>query len=126
MLPPGVRTGLVPVEMMRAVAYVRVIPSGPLTPRILSVTDGINVIYKNRTTTGSVKVQIEEITQPELVSATVAAQSVRDFEIRCTDPLPPRYEANFRLPEGLPHGVHELLIAVGRRVLTPVSIEVAG
>ena len=126
MLPAGVRTGLVPVETLGSVSYVRVIPAGPLTPRILSVTDGINVIYKNRTTTGSIKVQLEEITQPELVSATVAEQPVRDFEIRCTDPLPPRYEANFRLPEGLLHGTHELRIAVGRRVLTPVSIEVAG
>jgi SAM-dependent methyltransferase len=131
MLPAGVRTGLIPVELLVSgvllgqAAFVRVIPAGPLTPRILAVTDGINVIYKNRSTTGSVKVQLEEILQPETVSATISGQPVREFEIRCTDPLPPRHEVNFRLPEGLPQGLHELRIAVGRRTLSPVSIEVA-
>ncbi len=125
MLPAGVRTGLVPVELLGRVASIRVIPAGPLTPRILTVTDGINVIYRNRSTTGSVKVQLEEIVQPEAVSATVAGQPVRDFEIRCTDPLPPRHEVNFRLPNGLPNGTHELRFAVGRRRLSPVTIEIA-
>ena len=124
MLPAGVRTGLVPIKLLGQVGYVRVIPAGPLTPRILSVTDGINVIHKNRSTTGSVKIQLEEITHPEAVSATVSNQPVRDLEIRCTDPLPPRYEVNFLLPEGLPQGTHELRIKVGRRALTPVSIDV--
>lgn len=125
MLPKGVRTGLVPVELLGRIAHVRVIPAGPLTPRILSVTDGINVIYKSRSTTGSVKVQLEEILEPDAVSATVSGQPVRDFEIRCTDPLPPRHEVNFHLPAGLTNGIHELRIAIGRRTLTPVSIEVA-
>lgn len=123
MLPSGVRTGLVPVEMLGETAFVRVIPAGPLTPRILSVTDGVNMIQKNRSTTGSVKVQLDEIMQPEAISATIAGLPVRDWEIRCTDPLPPRYEVNFRLPEGLRAGKHEMRVTIGQRVLAPVEIE---
>jgi len=123
MLPKNVRTGLVPIGLLGETAFLRVIPAGPLTPRVLSVTDGVNVIQKYRSTTGSVKVQLEEIMQPEGVGATVAGLPVRDLEIRCTDPLPPRYEVNFRLPVGLPGGRHELRMKVGRRALAPVEIE---
>jgi len=132
MLPDGVRTGLVPVQMMSGGeplgprAFIRIIPAAPHTPRILLITDGINIVHENRSTTGSVKVLLEAIVQPELISARISGQPVRNLEVRCTDPLPPRYELNFHLPEGLPDGRHELRIGLGRRLLAPVEIEVGG
>jgi SAM-dependent methyltransferase len=132
MLPDGVRTGLVAVQMMSGGeplgprAFIRIIPAAPHTPRILLITDGINIVHENRSTTGSVKVLLEAIVQPELISASISGQPVRNLEVRCTDPLPPRYELNFHLPEGLPDGRHELRIGLGRRLLAPVEIEVGG
>ncbi len=123
-LPSEVRTGLVPVELLGARAHVRVIPAGPIAPRITSVTDGINLCDKNRSTTGTVKVQVDEMADAALVKAFVDGQPVRDLYTQCTDPLPPRYDINFRLPEGIGPGRHELRITLGRRVLSPVEIEV--
>src|SRR5438552_3477208 len=83
-LPDGTRTGLVPVEIfvngerLCPPATARVIPAGPLVPRIDSITDGINLIEENRSTTGSLKVQIEEVLHPELITATVANGPARD------------------------------------------------
>ena len=52
-LPEGIRTGLLPVEIRmngRAICApgtVRIIPAGPMVPRIISVTDGVNLVEKN-------------------------------------------------------------------------------
>jgi hypothetical protein len=40
-----------------------------------------------------------------------------------TDPLPPRYEFNALLPDGLPPGPHNLQIFAGRRPMLPLSID---
>lgn len=131
MLPAGVRTGMVPVQIMcageplRARAFIRVIPAPPHTPRILQVTDGINIVHVNRSTTGSLKVLLEAAVRPEQMWASISGQAVRNLEVHCTDPLPPRYELNFRLPQELPEGRHELRIGLGRRILAPVEIAVA-
>ena len=120
-LPEGVRTGLVPVELRRdgyrlcPTALARIIPSGPLVPRIVSVTDGINLVEKNATRTGLLKAQIEEVSSPELVSATVDEQPVAHLDILRTDPRPPRHELNLELPPGLSSGDHTLRIQVGPR-----------
>ena len=130
MLPRGIRTGLVPVEItsegqpLGPRAFVRVIPAAPYTPRILVVTDGINLVEENRSTTGTVKVLLEAVSQPELLSATISGEPVRNLEVRCTDPLPPRYELNFGLPKSVTKGRHELRISLGHRALAPIDIEV--
>ncbi len=131
MLPAGTRTGLVPVELWhtgQAVcvpAWVRVIPAGPLVPRILAITDGINLVEQNRTLSGIVKVQLEEARDPGLISASLDGLAVRDLEVFCADPLPPRYEVNFRLPEGTGPGSHQLQMQVAGRALLPRQLTVA-
>ena len=130
-LPDGTRTGLVPVEILVngarlcPPAVARVIPAGPLVPRIDSVTDGINLIDENRSTTGSLKVQIEEVLHPELITATVAGRPVRGLEYMLTDPVPYRYDVNFLLPEDLPPGRYPLQLKIGSRALMLREIEVA-
>ena len=47
------------------------------------------------------KVLLEAMVRPELMSARISGKPVRNLEVRCTDPLPPRYELNFRVPVGL-------------------------
>jgi ubiquinone/menaquinone biosynthesis C-methylase UbiE len=123
-LPEGVRTGLLPVELRRdgqplcPLAIARIIPSGPLVPRIVSITDGVNLVEKNATNTGVLKVQMEEVSSPDSVAATVDDQPVARLDILRTDPRPPRHELNVELPHGLSPGTHILQIRVGpRRVL---------
>jgi SAM-dependent methyltransferase len=129
-LPPNTRTGLVPVELvfhdaaLCAASTVRVIPAGPLVPRVIAITDGINIVHENRSTTGSLKVHIEEVQHPERIAAAVDGRAVRELEFMQTDPLPPRYELNFLMPEGLAPGRHTLQIKIGDRPLLPNEIEV--
>ena len=100
MLPEGTRTGLVPVELrygretLCEPAYIRVIPGGPLVPRVLSVTDGIHIVEENRTRSGIVKVQLEEVLHPEEITANVDGLAVRNLEVFKTDPLYPRHEVH--------------------------------
>ncbi len=129
-LPDDVRTGLVPVELLAngrplcAPAMARIFPAGPLVPRLVSVTDGINLVMTNATNTGLLKVQIEEVSSPDAVRATVDDQPVGRLEILRTDPRPPRHELNVELPKGLPPGPHELQIHVGPRRLLRANIVV--
>ena len=74
--------------------------------------------------TRSVKVTLEEVLAPEEFSATVDGLPVEELDYFCTDPLPPRYEVNFRLPEAIAVGGHALRMRIGRRELAPVGIEV--
>ena len=130
-LPEGVRTGLVPVELradgqrLCPPAIARIIPSGPLVPRIISITDGINLVLENATSTGLLKVQLEEISAPDSVTATVDNLPVARLGILCTGQRPPRYELNLELPKGLPPGSHALQIRVGPRRLLPANIVVS-
>jgi hypothetical protein len=128
-LPDGVRTGLVPVEILWdgarlcEPATVRIIPAGPAVPRIVAITDGVNLVQKNASTTGLLKIQIEEITSPESITATIDGRPVERLEFLCVDPRPPRYEVNLRLPEGLPASRYRLEIQIGQRRLLPADVD---
>ena len=125
-LPANLRTGLVPVVLRSpdasATSWLRVVPPGPPVPRIVSVTDGINLVQQDRITTGHVKAVLEEIPSPDSLSITIGGQRALNTQHKCTDPLPPRYEINFELPDGISPGPHSLEIVVGRRRLMPHSI----
>jgi SAM-dependent methyltransferase len=128
-LPEGVRTGLVPVELrangraLCPVAMARVIPPGPLVPRIISVTDGVNLVLLNATNTGLVKVQIEEVLEPDSISATIDNQPV-PVNIFRIDPRPPRHNLDIQMPRGLAKGPHTLKIRIGahRSLIAPVTL----
>jgi SAM-dependent methyltransferase len=124
-LPPDIRTGLVPVEVradgqpLCSVAFARIVPAGPLVPRIVSITDGVNRVLRNATITGVVKVQIEEVISTDAVTATIDNQPVAHLDIFRIDPRVPRHNLDVELPKGLPPGPHTLRIHIGpRRVLT--------
>jgi len=123
-LPDGVRTGLVPVELrmngrpLCPLASARVIPAGPLVPRIISVTDGVNLVLKNASNTGLVKVHVEEVLMPETISVTIDDWPVASLAIFRIDPRPPRHLLDIELPKDLTAGSHTLQIRIGpRRVL---------
>jgi hypothetical protein len=130
-LPDGVRTGIVPVELRSTdgqplcpVAMARIFPAGPMVPRIISITDSVNLDLKNATRTGSLKVQIEEVMSPESITVTIDNQPIRLLDVLRTDPRPPRHTVDFALPGGLRPGPHTLQISVGIRRLPPTEIVV--
>jgi SAM-dependent methyltransferase len=129
-LPAGVRTGLVPVRIdwhgrrLCPDAIVRVIPAGPGVPRLVSVSDGVNLLSTWRTESGALKATIEEVESIGSFAAIVDGFPVRDVETFRTDPLASRYEVNFWLPRRLRAGSHVIEIRLGTRILTRVGIEV--
>jgi len=119
-LPRGSRTGLLPVvvkwrdaPLLRTV--VRVIPPGPPLPRVVSLTDAVNLLSDGHVSSGLVKVTTEEMDDPSLFFATVSGRGVAKVEWFLADPVPPRYEFNFALPPDTAAGDHVLEIRYGRR-----------
>jgi SAM-dependent methyltransferase len=129
-LPGGVRTGLVPVRVewrgqeVCPQAIVRVIPAGPGVPRLVSVSDGVNLLSAQRIESGILKATIEEVESIDGFAATVDRLPVREIETFRTDPLTARFEVNFKLPAELSAGGHVLHMCLGRRTLAQIGIEV--
>ncbi len=132
LLPELESTGLLPVEIrwmeqpISEAARLRVIPPGPTVPRVFSLTDGVNLVAKNRIETRSVKLTLEEISRPHEIEAAVSGVPVEGLEFFCIDPRPQRFELNFKLPEGIAPGDHVLQLKIGHRKLAPIPIEVVG
>lgn len=130
-LPEGIQTGLQPVELtfrgqpLAAAARLRVIPAPPRVPRIIALSDGINLLSGTHIVTRTIKVTIEEYGEPEKFSAGIDGVALDDLDVFCTDPIPPRYEINLRLSEKIAAGQHELNMRLGTRALAPVAITVA-
>ena len=129
-LPEGLRTGLVPVEvwwegkLLFPAGWVRIMPPGPLVPRVLAVNDGINLLLGNRVLTRTVKVTMLEVSHADQFRATVDGLDAGPVDRFCTDVLSQRWEFNFHLPESIRPGAHNVHIFLGRRAFAPVAIEV--
>ena len=130
LLPAGVRTGLQPVEVrwlshLVCAAILRVVPPGPRVPRITAINDAVNLLSSARITSGLIKVVTEEMTDPALFTAAIDDAPIASVQWFCTDPLPPRFEFNLLLPDGLAPGPHALHLHYGKRSFPPVDIELA-
>lgn len=121
-LPELEATGLLPVQVwwldrpLSEPATLRVIPPGPLVPRVVS--------GPTRAEGRAVSVTLEEIARPWEIEVSLSGRPVEDTERISTDPRPQRYTVNFRLPEDVIAGSHEVSIRIGRRKLPPLRIDV--
>lgn len=129
-LPEGIRTGLVPVEVawlgrpLCPPAWVRVMPAGPAVPRIHSITDGVNLLSGTRIESRVLKVVMFDVLHAESFRAALDGRTIEDVESFCVDPSFLQYEFNVQLPSGVASGPHEVTIALGKRSFAPVGIEV--
>jgi SAM-dependent methyltransferase len=125
-LPEGIRTGLIPIELQPggASGWIRVIPAGPAVARIVSVTDGINLLSAHRILSRIVKVAMRDVAQPDQFRAEVDGLPVTGVDSFCTDVTKQTYEFNFHLPADIAAGGHHVTIALGRREFAPFGIEV--
>lgn len=130
LLPAGIGTGMQPVELrwlgaaLAPPGVLRVIAPPPAVPRVVALSDGIDLLSGTRIRTGSVKVALEEAARPQEFQATIDGLAVADIDIFCTDPLVPRHEINFRLPEGVAPGRRRLEMRLGARRFAPAWLEV--
>lgn len=130
-LPRGVPAGSVPVTLCtydgRVVGgpvSIEVTPGPPWEPKVLSVSDGINILSKNRTESGGVKVTIQDIEHPDEVSFLVGGQPVRYQQFECKDPLTYSYEFAFYASPNIKNGEQPLDISISGRVMPPITLQV--
>lgn len=129
-LPNLETTGLFPVKLwwldtlLAPPAILRVTSPPPAIPRIVSVSDAINIASGPRIETNSVKVLLEEVPHPEMIRVQVHGRPVSDLEYLCADPRRQLYEMNFRLPEDLEPGYYPLELRIGRRKFAPIIVQV--
>lgn len=136
-LPPGVRTGVLPVRLLyngsplAPVTTLRVIPEGPVVPRVVGLSDGVNLLSKLNIESRSIKVQLEEApydTAKSLLgslSATIDDCPIRGIDAFCIDPLPRLFELNLTVPDELAPGPHNLYLTLGSRKIGPLGIQVS-
>jgi len=121
LLPEGLPTGLQPVavyfdeRLFCPQASLRLRPPGPAVPRILSVTDGIDLLAAERIVSRLVKITIEEVYDADSLTVRVNGLRVLDFDSFCTDPRLPRHEINFRVPAEVGRGRAEIEVYDGER-----------
>lgn len=119
--PVQLRLENTPVGAARSIA---IVASPPRTPRVLSVTDGINIASRNRLETGGAKVVVEDIDDPAEYSFTIGGVSAQHLQHECIDPITSTYQFSFRLRQGTPSGHRRLVVAVAGRDLDSIDVEV--
>ena len=137
-LPPGVRSGMLPVELvMDGVtvsnrASMRVFAGGPLAPRVVAATDAVNLLSNLAIESRAVKLRVEEVNLESeddiraAISAAIDGWSVRDIEIFCLDPLPRLYQIDLAVPPEVPAGSRELKLRIGAKQFPPLTIQITG
>ncbi len=129
-LPDGLSSGLQPIELIAggqtaAHGIVRLIPPGPPVPRLVSISDGIDLMAGSRLVTGTIKATLEEVLHPEHLRAWVGQTRIDHLDYFCTDPRLPRWEVNFSVPNGLAPGPSTVRMALGTRELGSFPVELA-
>jgi SAM-dependent methyltransferase len=129
-LPPGLPTGLLRArlwmlgEPISGFVPIRIIPAPPAVPRLLEVTDGIDLLSANRTETRTLKVNVEEVGSSPDLAADLDGAPLEHVELFCVDPLSDRYTLNLKVPPEIPAGPHLLHVRLHGRPLPPVPLEV--
>ena len=131
-LPPGLTDGHYEVALACNGLVVgesrplEVTPAPLRHPRVLSVSDGINIASKNRVETGGMKVTMEDIERPEEVEFRIASRPPEFLQYECKDPITDTYEFAFHLSDKTRRGMQLLRIVVSGQELAAERIEVAG
>ena len=98
---------------------VRVIPRTPTTPRILRLSDGVELGRLNIVTCGWLKVWLSDVEDPTQLSITVGSLAASEVIFSCEDKWACRYQVNVRIPDAVPTGETVLAIQAGHVDLPP-------
>ena len=131
-LPEGAHAGEIPVTLhhyegavVAGPKPIEVMPGPPWQPKVLLVTDSINIASKYRIETGGVKVTIEDIEQPAQISFKVDRRAVGWMRTELKDPITFTYEFSFYLPDKVKDGERKLEISVAGLALPSLTLTVA-
>ena len=129
-LPAGIATGLQPIhltwfgEPLCAPAILRVVPPGPTVPRVVALSDAVDLLSGTAIRSGIIKLVVEDVERISDFRASMDGQDLSSIETFCVDPTPMRYEVNIHLPPALPKGDHSLEIQLGHRKLGSFGVRI--
>jgi len=130
LVPPGMSTGFHRVdvrwqgELLPQPVWVRLIAPGPPIPKVLSVSDGVELLSETRILTGVVKLAVEEVDPPERISVTIAGQAVAEPDFFCTDPRLPCWDINCPVPVTVAAGPASIVVRAGSRIIGAANVEI--
>jgi SAM-dependent methyltransferase len=130
MVPPGTRTGLVPLEVtwrgkpLFAPAIARLVLPTARVPRLCALSDGINLLAPNRIESGFGKLVLEEVADPGRVQIEIDNVATRTTAL-CVNPFRERWEFNFFLPLEIGSGEHRVRVSLGGKQIASVPVQVA-
>jgi SAM-dependent methyltransferase len=90
--------------------------------RVLAVTDGIDLLSRERIVSGVAKLWINNLSEPALFRARIGGVAVREIDFHCEDRVDQRYQVNLRLPDPAQRGRHSLEVVVGDVVILSCEI----
>jgi ubiquinone/menaquinone biosynthesis C-methylase UbiE len=134
-LPPGLRTGVLPVRLLldgrpaSNTATLRVIPAAPLIPRLISVTDGVDLLSDLSIVSRTLKVSLEEVPFDdanavcEHFQARLDERELTQVEAFCVDPLARRFELNVAVPPDIPAGAYNFYCSLGGRRFPHIGLQ---
>jgi hypothetical protein len=129
-LPEGLATGLQPFSLtcadtsLACDGFLRLVPPGPVVPRVASVTDSVCPGAGRTIVSGMVRVSLEEAHRPEDLRAVLDGSPLRLVSHICSVPHIPRFEIDFRLPMRVSAGTKQLECWLGSRYLGATQMEV--
>ncbi|MBC7928251.1 MAG: methyltransferase domain-containing protein [Bryobacteraceae bacterium] len=99
-------------------------PASAYAPRVLDVTDGINLTSHYRVEMGGAKILMEDIRDPAAIGFQMAGQSVVGLQFESKDPITATYEFAFHLPHDAPRGPQSLRILNAGQEWASVDVDV--
>lgn len=129
-LPEDVRPGTVPIRLayrgtpITDACEIEVVPAPPRNPKIVRVTDRVNLLAHNRIENDGIKVTIEDLERAADVSFAVGGRSAGTVLVDCEDPITSTYIFGFPVPPEIKKGANRLTVRVGLRELEAIEIEI--
>jgi len=130
MLPKGIGPGPLPVRLtyrgtpISEAHEVEVVAAPPRDPKIVVVTDRVNLLAYNRSENDGFQVSIVDVEDPALVSIAVGGKPAESMVVVCEDPIGSTYAFGLPLPSGIPKGPSALTVRVGDRELEAFAVEI--
>jgi SAM-dependent methyltransferase len=125
LLPPDLPTGIAALELAGAEHRVRLVPKPPSVPRVMGLTDGVDLMSVRRVSSGVGKLSVEEFEPISAFRAEFGGREVTEWEAFCVDPAPPRHEVNFKVPKELQPGQYFLRIFLGNRQIAAEIVTIS-
>ena len=129
-LPEGMKPGEYVVELKAGTELshgahsITVVAAPAASPRVLSVTDGINVTSRSRLQTGSAEIIIEDVPDPEEFSFRVADRPLGYLQNVCIDPISWTYSFSGRLDGNTPLGMTRFAVYRAGVEIDSINVEV--